>query len=298
MGHPYQSWWTGSDLDIEESRRLVPHQNATTMQVAISVVAACMWMIENPRRGVCVPDDLPHDYILDISKPYLGTFVSVASDWTPLKHYYQRVRRLQPAAARPDGPVAVQELPGHGRRLVDETNAAAAGQDTRHAARCRRPQGVAGQLRAVPQAPAARAGLLRRQGQHRPGDRPDVLRGRRELRRRRRGRVPDRPREHQGPAGEGAAGLHLGQDHLRQSHQGRTRRSSSSIRTSRWSPTTTTRRSSRSQVTRRMPGLVLRLRVPNTGAMVELSSKFGAAPGEAVDLIAFAATTPGSRSKG
>jgi len=35
-------------------------------------------------------------------------------------------------------------------------------------------------------------------------------------------------------------------------------------------------------------GLVLRLRVPNTGSMVELSSKFGADPGEAVDLIAFA----------
>ena len=51
MGHAYQSWWCGSDLDIEESRRLVPHQNATTMQVAISVVAACMWMIENPRQG-------------------------------------------------------------------------------------------------------------------------------------------------------------------------------------------------------------------------------------------------------
>jgi ornithine decarboxylase len=32
-------------------------------------------------------------------------------------------------------------------------------------------------------------------------------------------------------------------------------------------------------------GLALRLRVPNTGAMVELSSKFGASPGEAVDLI-------------
>ena len=35
-------------------------------------------------------------------------------------------------------------------------------------------------------------------------------------------------------------------------------------------------------------GLVLRLRVPNTGSMVELSSKFGALPGEAVDLITFA----------
>ena len=32
-------------------------------------------------------------------------------------------------------------------------------------------------------------------------------------------------------------------------------------------------------------GLVLRIRVPNTGAMVELSSKFGSGPGEAVDLI-------------
>jgi ornithine decarboxylase len=35
-------------------------------------------------------------------------------------------------------------------------------------------------------------------------------------------------------------------------------------------------------------GLLLRLRVPNTGSMVELSSKFGALPGEAADLIAFA----------
>ncbi len=32
-------------------------------------------------------------------------------------------------------------------------------------------------------------------------------------------------------------------------------------------------------------GVVLRIRVPNTGSMVELSSKFGADPGEAVDLI-------------
>jgi len=32
-------------------------------------------------------------------------------------------------------------------------------------------------------------------------------------------------------------------------------------------------------------GVVLRIRVPNTGSMVELSSKFGASPAEAVDLI-------------
>jgi homospermidine synthase len=42
-----------------------------------------MWMIENPHESVKMPDDLPHDYVLDIAKPYLGKFISIASDWTP-----------------------------------------------------------------------------------------------------------------------------------------------------------------------------------------------------------------------
>lgn len=88
MGHAYNSWWVGSDLSIEESRQLVPHQNATTMQVAISVVAAVHYMIENPARGVLVPDDLPHEYILKLARPYLGRNLSVQSNWTPLKAQY------------------------------------------------------------------------------------------------------------------------------------------------------------------------------------------------------------------
>ena len=87
MGHPYTSWWTGSILSIEESRQLVPNQNATTTQVAIGVVAAIVWMIENPQRGFCLPDDLPHEMILKIAKPYLGEFVSKPSDWSPQKNY-------------------------------------------------------------------------------------------------------------------------------------------------------------------------------------------------------------------
>jgi homospermidine synthase len=31
------------------------------------------------------PEDLDHDYVLDICKPYLGPVVAVESDWTPLK---------------------------------------------------------------------------------------------------------------------------------------------------------------------------------------------------------------------
>jgi homospermidine synthase len=87
MGHRYNSWWTGSILSIQESRRLVPHQNATTIQVAIGAVSAIMWMLENPQKGVCMPDDLPYEYILNIARPYLGKLASTPSDWTPLKNY-------------------------------------------------------------------------------------------------------------------------------------------------------------------------------------------------------------------
>jgi homospermidine synthase len=87
MGHPFNSWWIGSDLGIGQARKLVPHQNATTVQVAIAVVGAVCWMIENPERGVCVPDDLPHEYVLKIARPWLGRFISKPADWTPLKHY-------------------------------------------------------------------------------------------------------------------------------------------------------------------------------------------------------------------
>ncbi len=86
MGHSYNSWWTGSSLSISEARSLAPGQNATTLQVAAGIVAAILWMLENPREGIKLPDDLPHDFVLDIAKPYLGKFISTPSDWTPLKN--------------------------------------------------------------------------------------------------------------------------------------------------------------------------------------------------------------------
>jgi len=86
MGHPYKSWWTGSILSIEEAKTLAPGQNATTVQVALGVVTAVMWMIENPKKGFCLPDDLPHGCVLEIARPYLGEFYSGPSDWTPLKN--------------------------------------------------------------------------------------------------------------------------------------------------------------------------------------------------------------------
>jgi homospermidine synthase len=41
-------------------------------------------MFEEPSRGLCVPDDLPHERILERALPYLGTMFSGAIDWDPL----------------------------------------------------------------------------------------------------------------------------------------------------------------------------------------------------------------------
>jgi homospermidine synthase len=87
MGHRFKSWWIGSLLDIHETRQLVPHQNATTLQVAAAVLGAVLWMLDNPSEGVRLPDELPHDVILGHARPYLGPFVSHAVDWTPLKSW-------------------------------------------------------------------------------------------------------------------------------------------------------------------------------------------------------------------
>ena len=84
MGHPLTSWWYGSLLDIHEARRLAPHQNATTLQVAAAILGAVEWLLANPRRGVRLPDELPHEEILDAARPYLGPIASQRSDWTPL----------------------------------------------------------------------------------------------------------------------------------------------------------------------------------------------------------------------
>lgn len=79
----FGTWWTGSMLSIEESRRLAPNQNATTLQVAASVLGALVYIINNPEEGYRVPDDLSHREIMDVVKPYLGVYISKKVDWKP-----------------------------------------------------------------------------------------------------------------------------------------------------------------------------------------------------------------------
>ena len=84
MGHSYRSWWTGSLLSIDDARTLVPHQNATTLQVAASILGALVWMIRCPNEGVRVPDELPWADVLAVAGPYLGELWSGPIEWDPL----------------------------------------------------------------------------------------------------------------------------------------------------------------------------------------------------------------------
>ena len=84
MCHPSKSWWTGSLLSIHDARKMIPHQSATTVQVASAVYAAVAWAMKNPDRGLMVPDDMPWKEVLDFAQRYWGGFHSEAYDWDPL----------------------------------------------------------------------------------------------------------------------------------------------------------------------------------------------------------------------
>lgn len=84
-GHHRNAYWYGSQLSIEETRQLAPHQNATGLQVTAAVLAGMVWAIENPERGVVEADDLDAERILAVAGPYLGRLCGEYTDWTPLE---------------------------------------------------------------------------------------------------------------------------------------------------------------------------------------------------------------------
>ena len=84
MGHPRGAYWYGSRLTIEQARRLVPYNNATSLQVTAAVLAGLVWAIENPRAGLVEADDMDHVRCMEVARPYLGDLVGEYSDWTPL----------------------------------------------------------------------------------------------------------------------------------------------------------------------------------------------------------------------
>ncbi len=99
-GHRRNAFWYGSQKNIHQARNHVPYANATTLQVVAGALAAVLWVIENPRRGLLEPEALDHEHCLETASHYLGKLVGEFTDWTPLegrgKYFPERLDEQNP----------------------------------------------------------------------------------------------------------------------------------------------------------------------------------------------------------
>ncbi len=107
-GHAKNAYWYGSQLSIDETRDLAPHQNATGLQVTSAVLAGMVWALENPQAGIVETDEMDYRRCLEVQLPYLGPVEGYYTDWTPLTDR----PGLFPGGHRRERPVAVQERAG------------------------------------------------------------------------------------------------------------------------------------------------------------------------------------------
>lgn len=83
-GHAKNAYWYGSQLTIEETRKLAPMQNATGLQVTSAVIAGMAWTLENPNCGIVEADEMDFQRCLEFQLPYLGPVNGYYTSWTPL----------------------------------------------------------------------------------------------------------------------------------------------------------------------------------------------------------------------
>lgn len=83
-GHAKNAYWYGSQLSVEETRRIAPYQNATGMQVTSAVLAGMVWALENPEAGIVEADEMDYKRCLEVQTPYLGPVNGFYTDWNPL----------------------------------------------------------------------------------------------------------------------------------------------------------------------------------------------------------------------
>ncbi|MBX3566867.1 MAG: homospermidine synthase [Rhizobiaceae bacterium] len=84
-GHDKNAYWYGSQLSLQEARKLAPYQNATGLQVTSAVLAGMVWALENPQAGIVEADEMDFHRCLEVQSAYLGPVKGYYTDWTPLQ---------------------------------------------------------------------------------------------------------------------------------------------------------------------------------------------------------------------
>ena len=82
----HRSFWLGSNLSIGKARKMAAYNNATSLQVVSSVVAALKWMEGNPRRGVIESEEVDWEFIYEMTEEYWKPMSMESVAWQPDKH--------------------------------------------------------------------------------------------------------------------------------------------------------------------------------------------------------------------
>jgi len=54
--------------------------------LSVHELAGMVWALHQPQAGLVEPDDIDHEAVLAIAKPYLGELVGVYGNWSPLQN--------------------------------------------------------------------------------------------------------------------------------------------------------------------------------------------------------------------
>jgi homospermidine synthase len=82
--------WLGSQLSISRARSIAPHNNATSLQVVGSMMAAIEWIEAHPRAGIVESEALDHDFVLRHARRYWEPMVHEFRAWHPRRGQQQR----------------------------------------------------------------------------------------------------------------------------------------------------------------------------------------------------------------
>ncbi|MGI4855834.1 MAG: saccharopine dehydrogenase C-terminal domain-containing protein [Janthinobacterium lividum] len=83
MAENGENIWYGSILDIEDAKAIMPFNTATTLQVAAGVYGGMVWAIDHPSAGIVEAENMDHEEVLAVAKPFLGIVRGFDTDWGP-----------------------------------------------------------------------------------------------------------------------------------------------------------------------------------------------------------------------
>lgn len=83
----FGNYYFGSGVEINELKKTYKKETPTIIQVTATAISAFKWLINNPKKGIMFPEDLPEEFILNEAKKYLGSydFHKIDANITPLK---------------------------------------------------------------------------------------------------------------------------------------------------------------------------------------------------------------------